>query len=79
MSRIINGELATQKIEFVMNNRKYALDVTRIRNMTITCGSVSLDMECSGIDCKPCNSGFMEDVRALAKQYGLELVNIEVK
>ncbi len=25
------------------------------------------------------NSDFMEDVRALAKQYGLELVNIEVK
>ncbi len=25
------------------------------------------------------NSDFMEDVRALAKQYGFELVNIEVK
>ncbi len=79
MSRKIKGESDTQRIEFVMNNRKYILDVTRICNMTITCGSVSLDMECSAIDCQPCNSDFMEDVRALAKQYGLELVNIEVK
>ncbi len=79
MSRIIKGVQDTQRIEFVINNRKYTLDVTRIRNMTITCGSVSLDMECSGIDCKPCNSDFMEDVKALAKQYGLELVSVEVK
>lgn len=26
-----------------------------------------------------CNSDFMEDVKALAKQYGLELVSVEVK
>ncbi len=78
MSRIIKGESDTQRIEFVMNNRKYILDVTRICNMTIMRGSVSLDMECSGIDCQPCNSDFMEDVRSLAKQYGLKIDSIEV-
>ncbi len=41
--------------------------------------SLSSD-EISALNKRPdSNSGFMEDVRALAKQYGLELVNIEVK
>ncbi len=84
MSRIINGELAMQKIEFVMNGRRYIFDVMSVDSIQVTTGicdneRVSVDMLCSGMDVKPCDSDFMEDVRALAKQYGLELVSIEVK
>lgn len=84
MSRINkDGVLDTQKIELVMDRCKYVFDVTRVCSVQISagrCGNklVSVDMECSGIDSQPCDSGFMEDVRALAKQYGLKIESIEV-
>lgn len=77
------GKESPQKIEFVMGGIKYSLEVEHFDAMAVTnLGSsfgVSLDLKCSAIDHQPCNSDFMEDVRALAKQYGLELVSIEVK
>lgn len=90
MSKIIKegkrSKLKTEKVQFTMNGRKYTLYVKKVEEMAITqtpCEyKISLDMECTDIKSEPIydpRKDFAEDVRALAKQYGLTLKRVEVK
>jgi len=90
MSRIIKeGKLPilkTENVQFTLGGRKYSLDVKEVLKMTVTnyMGDyrISLDCNCASIESEPVydpRNDFMEDVKALAKQYGLELVRVEVK
>lgn len=85
MAKIIKeGKLPVKRIEFSMCGNKYAIDVAKFEAMEYERlyrgqNRVKLTMLCDNLEVKPDHSDFMEDVEALARQYGLSITNIEVK
>lgn len=76
----------TEKIQFTMNGCRYTLDVKKVESMTVTRTpweyNISLEMRCSDFGSEPIydpRKDFMEDAKALARQYGLTLKSVEVE